>query len=418
MEKITKTIDLPTLVSYLQVVSLWILILSMPFRMGKFPLWAMISAGVLFFAEYVVNKRWRAWQWDRNMWLYVAMMAFYLLAPIWQIWSDGFNQRFGFVLGERLPLMLCGIIGILGFGDKVKTRHMGYAFLAACVLTSVYIISESGGFAFFSHSHKEQSELFMETRIRLVSSHMMYNIFLNISLIFAFYILDQKGIRLYERPTVIASCLWIFYILTITEGRIGLFTVLLLFAAYLIVYTYKRGIKWFVAAVICYIGICAGVLSQHERFTTNHVSHDPRMYIWQAGVEVAKTKPIVGHGVCEAKELMIEECMKDGSYLHEFYTERIPDSNWHRIQPHNAFIEAWCEFGILGVLILAFIFVYPLTMRPKHNYLYIYAVVGCFLIQSLTDSFFSPMLYCLTIILFTSQNEILRGNETEKPDVV
>ena len=160
MENPSRHMDWRKLVSYLQVASLWVLIVAIPFRMGPFPLWAMIAAGALFLLEYAVDRRWRTWRWERDKWLYVAMIAFYLFIPIWQIWSDTLTWRFSFVLGERLPLALCGIIGLLGFSGRVRLRHACYAFITGCVLTSLYIISGSGGLAFFAHGLKEQSELF------------------------------------------------------------------------------------------------------------------------------------------------------------------------------------------------------------------------------------------------------------------
>ena len=50
-------LDARKLISYLQVLSLWILIVALPFRMGPFQYWTMIAAVVLFLLEYAVDRR-------------------------------------------------------------------------------------------------------------------------------------------------------------------------------------------------------------------------------------------------------------------------------------------------------------------------------------------------------------------------
>lgn len=423
MENISKSFDLRKLISYLQIGSLWILIIAIPFRMGTFPLWAMISAGVFFFAEYFANKRWNTWHWDRNKWLYVAMIAYYLFIPIWQIGSDTFSQRFSFVLEERMPLLLCGIIGLLGFSDKVKLQHVCYAFIIGCVLTSLYIIFKFEGVTFFTHSLQKQSCIFKDARIKLVNSHMMYNLYLNISLVFALYLLQQDNIKRRIRAVVIAACIWIFYLLGITEGRIGFFTALLIGSSFLLAYTYRYRMNRVILLIsmTLYIAVSSLIIMQHGRFKTDNVEHDPRWLIWQASFEIIKERPLTGYGVCDAKELFIKKAMDGEGELQTFYKDRIHhvhNDNPHRVQPHNAFLETWSEFGIIGVVTLLFIFIFPLTMQPKEHRFYIFLITGCFWIQCMTDSFFSPLLYSLAIILFTSQSAISKGTELQKPDAI
>lgn len=418
MENPSRHMDWRKLISYLQVASLWVLIAAIPFRMGPFPLWAMIAAGALFLLEYAVDRRWRAWRWERDKWLYVAMIAFYLFIPIWQIWSDTLTWRFSFVLGERLPLALCGIIGLLGFSGRVRLRHACYAFITGCVLTSLYIISGSGGLAFFAHGLKEQSELFTLARIRLVNSHMMYNLYLNVSLIFALYLLRQKDAGRRVRILVIAACLWMFYLLCITEGRIGLFTALLIGATFLLVYVYRRSVKWLAVLIAVYTAAGAALVVLNGRFGEENMKREPRWGIWQVCFEMIKEKPLTGYGVCDARELFIKKVMEgDGEQL-KVYQERVRcvhNGNPQKVQPHNAFLETWSEFGIAGVATLLFIFLFPLTMQPREHRFYILLVVGCFLIQCMTDSFFSPLLYCLAIILLTSRSAISGGAAPRRP---
>lgn len=421
MEQSSKTHTWQHVISYLQVGSLWILLASLPFRIGHgagaFPRIAMIVAGVLFVVEYIANKRWRNWHWHRDKWLYIAMIAYYLLALIWHIGSSVSSPRLSFVLQERLPLVLCAVIGLLGLNHQVKLRHIGYVFIISSFLTSIYIIANTTNGFFFLHTPQEQSYLFTQARIRLVNSHMMYNLYLNISLIFAFYILSQEKLKYGIRALLIMACLWIFYLLCLTEGRVGLATGLLLGVSFVLIYSYKRGLKLLIPVMVAYIALCGIIIAQHKRFSSDKIEHEPRWFIWKADLDIIKDSPIIGHGVCLAKDMLIEKAFEEEGVLQQFYRPRINNiyhGNRYKIQPHNAFLEAWGEFGLIGLVLLIFLFIFPLTMQPKKNRIYILMVVGCFCIQSMFDSFFAPLLYSLAIIFFTSQNEISRGNAPQK----
>ena len=159
------------------------------------------------------------------------------------------------------------------------------------MLTSLYIISGSGGLAFFAHGLKEQSELFTLARIRLVNSHMMYNLYLNVSLIFALYLLRQKDAGRRVRILVIAACLWMFYLLCITEGRIGLFTALLIGATFLLVYVYRRSVKWLAVLIAVYTAAGAALVVLNGRFGEENMKREPRWGIWQVCFEMIKEKP-------------------------------------------------------------------------------------------------------------------------------
>lgn len=412
--------DFRQIISYLQVLSLWILVALLPFRMGVIPRWAMIVAGVLYFIDYGVNKRWIGWRWTKDKWLYVIMIVYYLCIFIWNIGSHTHTSRFSFVLEERLPFVLCGMIGIMGLNKDVKLKHICYVMIVSAVVTSLYIIYHCDG-CFFLQSPMKQSLLFTQSRIQWVNSHMMYNLYLNTTLIFAFYLLTREKISRAIRVLVVLACLWFFYLLCLTEGRVGIITGLILGASFILIYSYKRGLKWFVPILIGYAVLCTGIIAQHQRFTASKIEHEPRWMIWNANIDIIMEKPVIGHGVCDAKELLIEKAIVGDGELQRWYRNRINtvyNGNQNKIQPHNAFLEAWGEFGIVGLCLLFCIFLFPLTMHPKENRIYMLLIIGCFCIQSMFDSFFSPLLYSLAIIFFTSQSETLQANGSQTPDVV
>lgn len=418
----THLTDFRQIISYLQVLSLWILVALLPFRMGVIPRWAMIVAGVLYFIDYGVNKRWIGWRWTKDKWLYVIMIFYYLCIFIWNIGSRQTNPHFRFVVEERLAFPLCGVIGLLGLSDKVKLKHICYVFIITSLLTSYYIILHTG-LSFFVLPIREQTIHFSAKRIELVNSHMMYNLYLNISLICAFYLFNNKNryIKRGERIFVLLTSLWIFYILSLSEGRVGFLTSMFLAGAFVLVLLFRINWKAGVPTLILYILLCGLLVSHHTRLTSNHIEHEPRWRIWEKTWNIIEEKPVFGYGVSGARQALIDEIMNDETMVprHLAMLDKINHGRIYSTQPHNAFLEAWSEFGIIGLVLLLLIFLFPLYTTKRSVYIYVFLIVCCFSVQCMFDSFFSPLLYCLSIVFFTSsQNAKSVESVVGKPDAI
>ncbi len=420
MSNCLRKLSIPDIITHLQVLSLWLLVATLPLRFSAFTRTVMIIAGTLFICEYIINQRWRKWAWSRDKWLYVAMIAFYLYIFIWHIGSNSFTPRFNKALEQRLAFVLCGGIGLLGFNSRIRLRDITWVFIAASILTSLYIIYHSGGFEFFTHTWKKQSYYFALNRIEYINSHMVYNLYLNVTLVFAFALLSQRRIRRWTRVFLTLACLWIVYILCLTEGRVGLFTTLVLLILFIFQWLRRYGWKIIVPILLIYGCACTFILMQNERMTVNHLfKYNPRTLIWEAGWKTIQESPIIGQGVCDAREMFVVKAQEhDGLFnFWEPYVTQKKNGIWYYVHPHNAFLEVWGEFGIIGLLTLLFIFLYPLLLVPKKNRIYITMIIICFGIQCLFDAFLSPLLYGLSIIFIISQSAISQENVVKKPDV-
>ncbi len=406
------------IITYLQVFSLWLLVAILPMRFGSLPRIIMIVAGILFVAEYVINKRWQTWRWHRNKWLYVAMIIYYLFIPFWQIFSDTLSPFYYVALERRIAFLFCGVIGLLGFNQYVKLSHLCIVFLLTAIGTSLYIIFTIGGWDFFTHDWGQQSFLFSQMRILRLNNHMIYNMYLNISLVASFYLINTLLRKPWQLALVVLSAIWIFFILCLTEGRVGLFTSFLLVAFFMVVIVAKYSWKLLLVLSPIFIGIVSWVIIHNQRIEIERITHDPREMIWKAGWKNVQVSPILGQGVSQAKESLVS-IAQDDKDLWAFWNSHV-QNRWKGstlpIRTHNAFLEVWAEFGLIGLITLLFLFIYPLTMSPKKHRIYILMIVGCVSIQCLFDAFLAPILYCLPIIFFTFQSEISSGNVSQTPD--
>ncbi len=420
MSNCLRKLSIPDIITHLQVLSLWLLVATLPLRFSPFTRTVMIIAGALFICEYIINQRWREWSWSRDKWFYVAMIAFYLYIFIWHIGSDSFTPRFNKALEQRLAFVLCGVIGLLGFNSRIRLRDITWVFIAASILTSLYIIYHSGGFEFFTHTWKKQSYYFALNRIEYINSHMVYNLYLNITLVFAFALLSQRRIRRWTRVFLSLACLWIVYILCLTEGRVGLFTTLVLLILFVFKWLHRYGWKVIVPVLLICGCACTFIMMQNERMTVNHLfKYNPRTVIWEAGWKTVEEAPILGQGVCDARQTLIEKAHESEALMGfwEPYITKKKGGNWYYVHPHNAFLEVWGEFGLIGLFTLLFLLLYPLSMQPKKHRIYLAMIIICFGTQCLFDAFLVPLLYGLSIILFTSQSETSQGNVARKLDV-
>ncbi len=425
-----RKLSLSEIIIYLQILSLWILVFAMPFRISQhtrlLPTIAMVLAGVLYLVEYMVNHRWREFRWTRNSWLYVVMIAFYLFIFVWHIGTLSSSRLFTRIAEQRIPFLLCGIIGLLGFNSKVRLRHIAYTFIISSILLSLYVIFWGVGVDFFTFSLAEQSIAFGKARTQMINSHMVFNLYLNTSLICIFYLLHKEIFKRRLRFLLFAACIWIYYILCLTEGRVGLATGFLLGAAYIFIYLHHISKTKAILLLVVYIIGGVTVIMIKPRLRADRIQSDPRNMIWSSSWRTISAHPIVGQGVYDARMSFIENAT---AYLHQidandprnsvgirYLQERVGDDE-RRIHPHNAFLEAWSEFGLIGLFALVFLFVYPIFLAPKQTRTYVIMIVFCFGFQYTFDVFLSPLVYCLTIICFTSQSVISSANAVEKQPI-
>ena len=72
------------------------------------------------------------------------------------------------------------------------------------------------------------------------------------------------------------------------------------------------------------------------------------------------------------------------------------------MHPHNAVLETWTQFGIIGVLLLLACWILPLIMRLGQEQLYVDLCIFVFFMQAMFESLgnnLPPMFLCLMVIL-------------------
>ncbi len=371
---------------------------------------ALIGFATSYIIDYVFERRWSSFKWDKAKWVYVAMCVYYLLIPLWNLWAEtqGSTPHYADVLGKRVPFLAIGIIGLLGVSDKLKLRYFAFTIVLTSLFAIAYLVGKVGFGEFLVAP--DRLDLFVQARIAHLGTHMLFNIYLNVSVVFILYLYLQRLKRkwLYLLLGVIHGV--ILLVLLTTDGRVGFITAVLLHALCMLyaVWRWKR-VLFKYGVVLITVG-SVFVATTHERISLKRVMSDARAPIWRVASDMILEKPLLGYGVQDARSKFIVRGKQDADFTYWFKskveniseTEAIADRRTH---PHNAYLESVLEFGIVGFLLWLFLFVFPLLVVVPERRIYLFLFLSVFALQMLFEVVGTntlPFLHAYGLLLWLS----------------
>ena len=405
MERFWKNKKCIDAVNYINLFSAFYLLAYMPFAFSKPQLCAIIIFCVTYIIDFILSKRWNDFRTDKIKWVFYAFIIYFLLVPVYFLFVDGDNEWARYIIDRRLPFLYVGIFGLFGFNNKFKISYFAY-ILSGISLTLILYLLFDVGWSNLIHS-SEKSMLLANARIENINSHMIFNIFLNTTLVFIFYQLVQpvkKRFVVAEKILLSTAGVIIFCSLILSDGRTGFFTAIFLvlaFIFYLLVKRYGKIVGIIISTVS--LGLIFFAYKHHSRMNDEAVKTEPRLVIWQVAKETILEKPLLGHGAAGGKTAFLNNGLKDKERLQ--YDWLIDDFVTGKAHPHNQFFLAMIEFGIIGLFVLLFIFIYPIIIAPKEKRLYIVLFLFIIAFQSVFESFVIgvPILFFLFILTLLLQ---------------
>jgi O-antigen ligase len=179
---------------------------------------------------------------------------------------------------------------------------------------------------------------------------------------------------------------------------------------YFLISTAKRSRYILITATLS-VFIVAGALnisSLKDRYVTGletdlsnpmaNESVEPRIVRWQAAIEVAKQKPIIGYGA--------------GSELHilgdKYFNEKLYISYLHRLNAHNQYISFLLTTGLIGLLVYVVTLYSGFRIAFRENDLLFFVFVLLIAVVSLSESLLNAekgvYFYSLFFSLFVFSN--------------
>ena len=149
-----------------------------------------------------------------------------------------------------------------------------------------------------------------------------------------------------------------------------------------------------------------GISSYQRRMSEKSLETEPRLFLWESAIPVIKEKPIFGHGISNAQELFDIARTK---YETEDY--RLTWLNSKHLDCHNQYLQTTMEFGIFGLLILLFLYIYPIFIVEKERRLFAILLIFLIAYQSVFDMFvtgpFSTIYGILMLLILSADNNIV-----------
>ena len=138
-----------------------------------------------------------------------------------------------------------------------------------------------------------------------------------------------------------------------------------------------------------------------------HKQTNPRVYLWECALDVIVEKPILGHGVGDAKAQLnsaLKDC--DAKFWNGERNVPISERNYNF---HNQFLQTWAEVGILGLLLLIFLMIRPFYHKDQHPLFLIF--LGLTFIGFLTESMLERQ---AGVVLIAFMYPLLSGLKNKK----
>lgn len=397
---------LPQLVEWINLLSTIYLIASLILSFQYQQLAIYIYFTSLLF-DIIINQRYKNVKWHKAKWTFIVMIIFYLCIWIWHIFESCQSNAFFHSTDIRLPFIAFGILGIFfNLNPKIKISHIATTMLIATLTATTYIIYKKYD-SFFSPdiTINHIRTILPEIRQELLHvTHIEFNLYINCTMALCFICYNECNKKIIKTLFAIGT-IFTYIILFINEGRSGFITANILFVLFIIFYIYKNKPKLLIPSIIVFSFIFLLPITTHDRLKFDYLEDDPRLTIWNLSFEMIKEKPLFGYGVCNGKELFIQQITNNPNFdsFWEFWSTLYPKYDKNRFHNHNAFLESAIEFGLIGLIITILIFILPILLTQHKKRLYLTIFILIFSIQAIFESFtyhYQILLFCWIIYFF------------------
>jgi O-antigen ligase len=359
-----------------------------------------------YFAEVLFEKKWKNIHIDKKG-IYFLIMIFFVVLALFYFPFEHSSKYFSKLIMKRLPICGFAIVGLLGVNNKLKLNYFLNTFIISSIVAIAYLLFIRVGITEFI-TNPLRKEIFSEARILYVNSHMAFNFYLNVSLISIWYILTRSWNRTiwWKKSIYVGALTLIFGILSISEGRSGFVVGILLVLAFIFFEIWKRKklIGLVIGVLIPFLFI--SIVSHQRRMSKESLETEPRIFLWESALSVIKDKPIFGYGISDAQEHFDIARTK---FQTEDYRLAWKDS-W-LLDSHSQYLQVSMEFGVIGLLILLFLYTYPILLADKNRKLFSILLLFLCAYQSIFDMFitgkFSAIYGILIILILSVENNIV-----------
>lgn len=365
---------------------------------------------IAYLLEIIAEKKWEKVVFDTKTLYFIVLAVFFLLAIIYIPFETSRKYTF-YLLEKRLPLFGFAVVGFFGVNEKFKLNYFLNTFIVSSIIAIGYLLFYRIGIQEFI-TNPARVELFTFKRVEFVNTHMVFNFYLNVSLIGIWYILTRSWGRInwFKRYLYFGALTIILGTLSISEGRSGFVIAILLMLSFLFFEMLKR--KKVIGIVIGLLipFLLIGIASHHKRISQEKFKTEARIFLWHSAIAVIEESSLFGNGISDAQERF--DVARTKYQTEEF---RLYSVQFNHLDCHDQYLQTTMEFGIFGLFLLLFLYIYPLFIVSFNKRLFTFFLLFLCAYQSIFDMFitgpFCPF-FCLLILLMLSvRNNIVKPHQ-------
>ena len=371
---------------------------------------------ILFFSSFIIeiytDKKWLNIKWDKKTIYFTIMFLFFFLA-LFYFPFDPSKKYFWGLLNKRLSILGFAGVGFFGLNAKYKLNYFLNTFIISSVVAILYIIFFRIGIVSFI-LNPDRATLFTDQRILYVNSHMVFNFYLNVSIVCIWFILTRTWNRTiwWKRYLYIGALTLDIGLLSISEGRSGFLAGILVMFIFIFFEIWKRKKSMGIIIGLLFPFFLFGIASLHKRISEKMFENEPRLFLWESSASVIKNKPVFGYGISSAQEHF--DVARTKYQTEEFRIDYIKS---FRLDAHDQYLQTTMEFGIIGFLMLIFLYSYPFFIVQKKRQLFSFLILFLCAYQSVFDMFitgqFSSLFGILVVLIMTVNYDVLE-EDTKK----
>jgi O-antigen ligase len=362
-----------------------------------------------YFIEIFLEQKWKNLKLDKKSIYFILLGLFFMLAIIYLPFETS-RKYTVLLLEKRLPLLGFAIVGLLGVNKTYRLNYFLNTFIISSIVAILYLVLYRIGLTAFA-TDPLRADLFTVTRMQYVNSHMGFNFYLNVSIICIWYILTRswRTTVWWKNYLYIAALTIILYFLSISEGRSGFIVGILLALSFVFFEIWKRRKTMGIVIGFMIPFILIGLASTHKRMSEKSLETEPRLFLWKSASSVIREKPILGYGISDAQEHFDVARAK-----YETVEFREGWKTYSHLDCHDQYLQTTMEFGVIGLIFLFLIFLYPIFIAKKNQRLFSVMLIALCAYQSTFDMFLTgpfATLFCIIALMILSiENNIIKRN--------
>ena len=379
------------MVAWLPVLGLLMVLSALPFGWSGYQRIGLYILGLGYIADYIANKRWQHFVWNRGKSMYIVMLAIVAMLIIRE-WCDPAALTSYAITQYHLHewFLYVGIAGLLGFSDKLQLKHVAYVMLATTVvmlMVCLYLYFRTDEYHFLQPFFR-----FNQIRRSHINSHMVMNLYANTAIIVGFSVIRSEHTK-WRKVLLTAMILVSWLLVMLSDGRTGQITSMIVMAACGI-YVLPRK-HWYVgtAAGILFAVAVSLYIANNPRITTDRFANDPRYSIYDYSWRMIQKEPIKGYGMSTLSVKYVEEAYQDPVMYNGYIQGLQANPDFAKLgktmlthHSHNAFLHYWLIFGICGPLLLLAMFGTAACLPIDRKYrFYLWLFLLALFIQCMTE---------------------------------